>query len=208
MPRSGPVDMVAPGDPRRLCRLVQEGRLCALRAELQGAGRAGCRGPAGDTLLHCAARHGRRDVLAYLAEACDMDIEAANRDYKRPLHEAASMGHQDCVRYLLGRGAAVDSLKKADWTPLMMASTRKNLEVIQVLVEHGANPLLKNKDGWNSFHIASREGDPSILQYFLTVCPAAWKTESKIGRTPLHTAGMAQSCARRQVCVCGLLPQH
>lgn len=177
-------------DPRRLCRLVQEGRLGALREELRGAGPALCPGPAGDTLLHCATRHGRRDVLAYLVEAWDMDIEAANRDYKRPLHEAASMGHRDCVQYLLGRGAAVDCLKKADWTPLMMACTRKNLGVIQDLVEHGANPLLKNKDGWNSFHIASREGDPLILQYLLTVCPAAWKTESKIGRTPLHTSAM------------------
>ncbi|XP_044916770.1 ankyrin repeat domain-containing protein 16 isoform X1 [Felis catus] len=182
--------MAAPGDPRRPYRLAQEGRLCALREELRGAGRASCPGPAGDTLLHCAARHGHRDVLAYLVESWDMDIEAANRDYKRPLHEAASMGHRDCVRYLLGRGAAVDCLKKADWTPLMMACTRRNLEVIQDLVEHGANPLLKNKDGWNSVHVASREGDPVILQYLLTVCPDAWKTESKIGRTPLHTAAM------------------
>lgn len=66
-------------------------------------------------MLHCAARHGRRDILAYLAEAWDMDLEATNRDYKRPLHEAASMGHRDCVQYLLGRGAVVDCLKKADW---------------------------------------------------------------------------------------------
>lgn len=182
--------MAASRDARRLYRLVQEGRLCALREELQGAGAASCPGPAGDTLLHCAARHGHRDILAYLAETWDMDIEAANRDYKRPLHEAASMGHRDCVRYLLGRGAVVDCLKKADWTPLMMACTRKNLEVIQDLVEHGADPLLKNKDGWNSFHIASREGDPPILQYLLTICPDAWKTESKISRTPLHTAGV------------------
>ncbi|XP_061292439.1 ankyrin repeat domain-containing protein 16 isoform X5 [Bos javanicus] len=186
--------MAAPADPRRLCRLVQDGRLCTLREELQAAGHAGCAGPAGDTLLHCAARHGRRDVLAYLVEAWDLDIEAANRDYKRPLHEAASMGHRNCVRYLLGRGAAVDCLKKADWTPLMMACTRRNLEVIRDLMEHGANPLLKNKDGWNSFHIASREGDPLILQYLLAVCPSAWRTESKIGRTPLHTAGVVQTC--------------
>lgn len=180
--------MAPPGDPRRLCRLVQEGRLRALQEELERAG--GFQGPAGDTLLHCAARHGRQDILAYLVEAWSMDIEAANRDYKRPLHEAASMGHRDCVRYLLDRGAVVDSLKKADWTPLMMACTRKNLEVIQDLVEYGANPLLKNKDGWNSFHIASREGDPVILRYLLTVSPDAWKTESKIRRTPLHTAGI------------------
>ena len=57
-----------------------------------------------------------------------------------------------------------------------MACTRRNLEVIRDLVEHGANPLLKNKDGWNSFHIASREGDPLILQYLLAVCPSAWRT--------------------------------
>ncbi|XP_040104774.1 ankyrin repeat domain-containing protein 16 isoform X3 [Oryx dammah] len=72
----------------------------------------------------------------------------------------------------------------------MMACTRRNLEVIRDLVEHGANPLLKNKDGWNSFHIASREGDPLILQYLLAVCPSVWRTDSKIGRTPLHTAAM------------------
>ncbi|XP_028350660.1 ankyrin repeat domain-containing protein 16 isoform X5 [Physeter macrocephalus] len=210
--------MAAPADPRRLCRLVQEGRLCALREELRAAGRAGCAGPARDTLLHFAARHGRREILAYLVEAWDLDIEAANQDYKRPLHEAASMGHRDCVRYLLGRGAAVDCLKKADWTPLMMACTRRNLEVVQDLVEHGANPLLKNKDGWNSFHIASREGDPLILQYLLAVCPAAWKTESKIGRTPLHTAAMhgcseavevlLQRCQYEPDCrdKCGLTP--
>ncbi|XP_031795841.1 ankyrin repeat domain-containing protein 16 isoform X2 [Sarcophilus harrisii] len=181
----------------RLFRLVQEGRLEPLQEELGGTeqgrgwrGKTGCPARGGDTLLHAAARHGHRDILAYLVEAWELDIEAPNRDYKRPLHEAASLGHRDCVLYLLQRGAAVDCLKKGDWTPLMMACTRKNLEVIQDLVEHGANPVLKNKDGWNSFHIASREGDPVILQYLLTVSPAVWQTESKIRRTPLHTAAM------------------
>ena len=87
----------------------------------------------------------------------------------------------------------------------MMACTRKSLDVIQDLVGHGANPLLKNKDGWNSFHIASREGDPLILQYLLTVCPDAWKTESKIRRTPLHTAGIVYSSVGMQAHSCNLL---
>lgn len=73
----------------------------------------------------------------------------------------------------------------------MMACTRKNLEVIKTLVEHGANPLLRNKDGWNCFHIASREGHPEVLQYLLDVSPSCWDTESTTGRTPLHTAGTA-----------------
>ncbi|KAM6436277.1 ankyrin repeat domain-containing protein 16 isoform 3-T4 [Liasis olivaceus] len=119
-----------------------------------------------------------------------MDVELVNRDYKRPLHEAASMGHPDCVSYLLEQGATVDCLKKADWTPLMMACTRRNLEIIQDLVQHGANLLLKNKDGWNCFHIASREGDPRVIQYLLDASPGIWDTESRIRRTPLHTAAM------------------
>ncbi|XP_027714766.1 ankyrin repeat domain-containing protein 16 [Vombatus ursinus] len=181
----------------RLFRLVQDGQLRPLQEQLGRAEpssswrvKTGCPGRGGDTLLHSAARHGHRDILAYLVEAWELDIEASNRDYKRPLHEAASQGHRDCLLYLLKRGAAVDCLKKGDWTPLMMACTRKNLEVIQDLVEHGANPVLKNKDGWNSFHIASRKGDPVILQYLLTVSPTVWQTESKIRRTPLHTAAM------------------
>ncbi len=72
----------------------------------------------------------------------------------------------------------------------MMACTRRNLEVILELLNHGADPMLQNKDGWNSFHIACREGDPAIIHHLLLAKPEVWKTKSKTGRTPLHTAGI------------------
>ncbi|MGH0131006.1 UNVERIFIED_CONTAM: hypothetical protein FKN15_008690 [Acipenser sinensis] len=100
------------------------------------------------------------------------------------------MSQRDCVQYLISKGAKIDCLKKADWTPLMMSCTKKNLAIIKDLIDHGANAALKNKDGWNCFHIACREGDPYIIQHLLDVCPGVWKTESKILRTPLHTAAM------------------
>ncbi|XP_060101999.1 ankyrin repeat domain-containing protein 16 isoform X2 [Heteronotia binoei] len=189
--------MKADGEtPKRLPKLIQDGKLALLKeevtnvADLSGEVKRKHFGLSGDTLLHYAARHGRLSVLRYLVETLEMDVELFNNDYKRPLHEAASMGHRDCVLYLLERGAAVDCLKKADWTPLMMACTRRNLDVIRDLVQSGANPLLKNKDGWNCFHIACREGDPQIIQYLLDISPDIWNTESKIKRTPLHTAAM------------------
>ncbi|KAM6984723.1 ankyrin repeat domain-containing protein 16 [Aplochiton taeniatus] len=147
-------------------------------------------GKSGDSLLHYATRHGHLDVVIFLIKEIEMDFELYNNDYKRPLHEAASMGHCDCVSYLIREGAKIDCLKKADWTPLMMACTRTNLMVIQELLFHGANPNLKNKDGWNSFHIACREGDLSVVEHLLLVAPEVWRTESKILRTPLHTAAM------------------
>lgn len=71
----------------------------------------------------------------------------------------------------------------------MMACTKRSLEVIDLLLEQGANPSLKNKDGWTAFHIACREGDPAVIQRLLLANSELWRTESKTKRTPLHTAG-------------------
>uniref|UniRef100_UPI0037E98E8D ankyrin repeat domain-containing protein 16 n=1 Tax=Semicossyphus pulcher TaxID=241346 RepID=UPI0037E98E8D len=180
-----------------LVKLTQDGHLSSLKEHITLGGPAAVQiacskhfGRSGDTLLHYAARHGHLDIVEYLIKQVGMDVEAYNSDYKRPLHEAASMSHQACVSYLLREGAKVDSLKKADWTPLMMACTRRNLDVIQELLCHGADPALRNKDGWTSFHIACREGDPLVVQHLLLIAPDVWRTESKTRRTPLHTAAM------------------
>ncbi|XP_041936797.1 ankyrin repeat domain-containing protein 16 isoform X1 [Alosa sapidissima] len=179
-----------------LIKFVQYGQLCLLKEELEAnidirhSVISGHFGRSGDTLLHYAARHGHLDILTYLVEIIDMDIELHNNDYKRPIHEASSMSHARCVSYLLERGAKVDSLKKADWTPLMMACTRRSLEVIELLLKWGANLSLKNKDGWTAFHIACREGDSVVIQRLLLANCELWRTESKTKRTPLHTAAL------------------
>ncbi|XP_030006470.1 ankyrin repeat domain-containing protein 16 [Sphaeramia orbicularis] len=180
-----------------LVKLTQEGQLSSMEKLITLDDSSAAQtiiskhfGRSGDTLLHYAARHGHLDIVEYLINQVGMDVEVYNNDYKRPLHEAASMGHQACVSYLLRQGAKVDSLKKADWTPLMMACTRRNLSVIQELLSHGASLALKNKDGWNAFHIACREGDPLVVEFLLLTAPDTWRTESKTRRTPLHTAAM------------------
>ncbi|CAB1345894.1 unnamed protein product [Coregonus sp. 'balchen'] len=169
-----------------LIKLTQDGELCTLKKELGGNIVAHFVnkkhfGKSGDTLLHYAVRHGHLDIVQFLVKDIGMDIELYNTDYKRALHEAASMGQGECLRYLITEGAK---------TPLMMACTRRNLGVIQELLSHGADPTLKNKDGWNSFHIACREGDPAVIQHLLLANPEVWRTESKTLGTPLHTAAM------------------
>ncbi|XP_063067849.1 ankyrin repeat domain-containing protein 16-like [Engraulis encrasicolus] len=181
---------------KHLIKLVQDGQLNTLQKEINNDDDIkelvvrGHFGRSGDTVLHYAGRHGHLDIIKYLVEEIGMDIELYNGDYKRPLHEAASMSHASCVSYLLTRGAKVDSLKKADWTPLMMACTRRSLEVMELLLGAGASASLKNKDGWTAFHIACREGDPAVIQHLLLVDSEIWRTESKTKRTPLHTAAM------------------
>ncbi|KAJ0039382.1 hypothetical protein NL108_016324, partial [Boleophthalmus pectinirostris] len=78
-------------------------------------------------------------------------------------------------------------------TPLMMACTRRSLPVIGQLLDHGADLSLKNKDGWSAFHVASREGSAEVVLLLLQRSEQVWRTESKTGRTPLHTAGGLES---------------
>ena len=47
----------------------------------------------------------------------------------------------------------------------MLACTKSNTEVVQLLLDAGADSTLRNKDGWNSFHIASRYTTYAFLCY-------------------------------------------
>lgn len=90
----------------------------------------------------------------------------------------------------------MNALKNADWTPLMLACTKLHTDVVSILLKNGADPLFRNKDGWNSFHIASREGSVDILQLLISQLqdPTAERTNrlvnssSNNGRKPIHTA--------------------
>ncbi len=66
-------------------------------------------------MLHLSVRFGHLDVLRWLSEEQSADLEQANLDAKRALHEAAQHSQLPCLQYLLDRGVAVDPLKRADW---------------------------------------------------------------------------------------------
>ena len=106
-------------DPRDLCDRLQ------IRLG-PGAGTGGdmamelsslvmCSNKHGDTPFLTAARHGQLRVLERLRGEFGVPLEHTNSDGKTALHEAAQAGRLECVRYLIGVGAHVDSLKKADW---------------------------------------------------------------------------------------------
>jgi ankyrin repeat protein len=73
----------------------------------------------------------------------------------------------------------------------MLACTRNNLNIIQLLIKNNADVNQVNKDGWNCFQIAVREGHQDIIEYFLSInMEFAFKFKTKNGRTPLHTAAL------------------
>jgi len=147
-------------------------------------------GKSGDSVLLVAARYKRFEILELLM-SLGADVEHRNKDLKRALHEAAGSGCVRCVRHLIKQGKVhINPLKRADWTPLMIACAKGHLDVIKELVECGADVKRVNKDGWNGFHLACREGDIEVLKYLTTIDSLLWWQCSNNRRTPFHTACM------------------
>lgn len=73
-----------------------------------------------------------------------------------PLHYAASTGQLKMISFLLEQNAYIDAESPNGTTPLMMASLYASPESVQLLLDQGADPLLKNEQGLTALQFAER----------------------------------------------------
>jgi len=148
----------------------------------------------GDNSLHLCSIFNSIKIIKYLLIDCidQIDVNRRNREEKTALHLSAQYGNEECLKLLLNTNkASIDALKRSDWSPLMLALTKDNLEIVRLLVQNKANLRLRNKDGWNGFHIAVRTGNLNIIKYLLSCDKTIWSTKSNTNRSPLHTAALS-----------------
>uniref|UniRef100_H2XQR8 SAM domain-containing protein n=1 Tax=Ciona intestinalis TaxID=7719 RepID=H2XQR8_CIOIN len=76
--------------------------------------------------------------------------------FTSPLAVATMQGRDDNLKKLLKKGIPPDQyFKFTDWTPLMIAALTGQLPMAKLLVEKGANPNFKNKQGKTALEIAT-----------------------------------------------------
>lgn len=73
-----------------------------------------------------------------------------------PLHYAASTGQVNVMSFLLENYAYIDAASPNGTTPLMMASMYGSPESVKLLLDQGADPLLKNEQGLTALQFAER----------------------------------------------------
>jgi ankyrin repeat protein len=124
------------------------------------------------TPLHHYALRGFVDVLRYVVEHhTDVNIDAEAEFGIRPLFLAVLGKRLSTARYLIERGAKLDGVyKPTQWTMLHLAAHIGELEMVTLLLEHGAGMLSKT-----ILFLSSLSSDPSlsvvgILSYLPNLC--------------------------------------
>ena len=122
----------------------------------------------GRTPLHAAADSGNLEVVRKLIEYNPADINARNAFGTTPLHWTSDGRHfkdGSVLRLLLENGADIDAQDHDGRTPLHWASDVGALEVVRVLLEHGADDVeVKGNDGMTALQEAAERRHDAVVE--------------------------------------------
>ena len=150
------------------------------------------------TPLHLASSLGCLKATQMLLEF-GANVHIQNNDGETPLHRslknigASPYCSLDITRSLLEHGADVDAHDYRHWTALHLASYSGNLNLVQLLLEHGANACVRNDEGETPLHHLLR-GICASSDAALEIIPpllergADVDARDKHHLTPLHLA--------------------
>ncbi|KAL5119437.1 palmitoyltransferase akr1 [Pleosporales sp. CAS-2024a] len=106
------------------------------------------------------ARLGEIGAIQKLFDSGRFDATYKDEQGITPLHWAAINNHYALCHYLIQAGAPINA-KGGDAvaTPVLWAAKRCNYYIVNLLLDHGADPLLTDDQGFNLLHSATLDGN-------------------------------------------------
>lgn len=104
-----------------------------------------------------------------------LDINEVDDDGRAPLHRAIDLGDEDLARRLVEAGADVDLCDRWGNTPLWRAvyHAPDTAAIVEVLLEHGADPTVKNNHFISPIDLAHKMCDDPETATLLATLEAA-----------------------------------
>lgn len=117
------------------------------------------------TAAHVASMAGNLEVLRLLREA-GARLEMQDARLRTPLHLAAAYNQPAIAEFLLFCRVQVDVADEDGNTPLLAATTNRNIRNATLLLHHRANISHKNRKNQSAVSIAWNNRDQELLQLF------------------------------------------
>lgn len=116
------------------------------------------------TPVHVACYVNKIDVVRFLVEN--------GADINRPDNSGCtclmdSVRNMELSRFLIEQGAAINAVDEQGYTALHSAIVGDYFVSVQLLIEHGADPLITNEDGDDALQRAALCDNPEIVEYLI-----------------------------------------
>lgn len=123
----------------------------------------------GRTLMHYAVLGNNSGVISLLAKS-GVNANVCDDNYNTPLHAAVEHNSYYAILELLKLdNIDINALGEFDQTPLHRAVVMGNLDVIKLLIEKGADPLMVDEKNESPLDYAKDEGDEKIINYLTKI---------------------------------------
>ncbi|XP_051168998.1 ankyrin-3-like [Leptopilina boulardi] len=114
----------------------------------------------GRTLMHVAAAKGHEQIVCLLCQR-NARIDRGDRDGNSPLHLAIKGNHTDLI-HLFVKESTVNLTNSIKEAPLHIATANNQIQIVQLLLDNGANSNEQDANGSTPLHIAVKMKRPNL----------------------------------------------
>lgn len=149
----------------RICEIAKEGLIKQMQQLLKTGVNPNIQDARGWSPLMWASAEGHQAIVKQLLEH-GADSNLINYLGRSAIMYASNYGYKEIVGALLEKGAIPNPSEEfSDHPPLSAAADKGHLEVVKLLVEHGANVMHKGRDKKTALDVSMEAGHGDIAKY-------------------------------------------
>ena len=106
--------------------------------------------------IHLACSRNKLDIVKVMVEKCGENVlQSCDQDGKTTLHSSITLKCcSSLISYLVDKGVGINEADSNGLTPLSNAIQHGTIQAVGKLLEHGGDPLIKDRHGYTALHTA------------------------------------------------------